>query len=77
MTAKRDYINRTHSRPTLEKRREAEADFREAIVLARTVGEKAWELRATMSRALGLIEPNLLTNIAAVVTLRNALTEIE
>ena len=29
----------------------AEADFREAIALARNMGAKAWELRATMSLA--------------------------
>ena len=29
----------------------AEADFREAIALARRMGAKAWELRATMSLA--------------------------
>ena len=29
----------------------AEADFREAIALARSMGAKAWELRATMSLA--------------------------
>ncbi len=29
----------------------AEADFREAIALAQSMGAKAWELRATMSLA--------------------------
>jgi predicted ATPase len=30
----------------------ATADFREAIAMARSMGAKAWELRATMSLAL-------------------------
>jgi predicted negative regulator of RcsB-dependent stress response len=37
---------------TKQGRREAaEADFRKALMLARSMGAKAWELRATMSLA--------------------------
>ena len=36
----------------------AEADFREAIALARTMSAKAWELRATMSLARLLRDTN-------------------